>query len=114
MGTPPVCQPAMEYRVFLGKYRVPTTKSAHWWEARRSHLGVIYEAEEIESGRQVALELIPAFLLGEEERTELERAAGVVRQIRHPNIPVLYEFGVEGEQFVSATERLGGMTAGRG
>ncbi|HEX4666404.1 MAG TPA: protein kinase [Chthoniobacterales bacterium] len=101
----------MEYRVFLGKYRVPTTKSAQWWEARRSHLGVIYEAEEIESGRQVALELIPAFLLGEEERAELEKAARAARQIRHPNIPTLYEFGVEGEQFVSARERLGGMTA---
>jgi serine/threonine protein kinase len=101
----------MEYRVFLGKYRLPTTKSAHWWEARRSHLGLIYEAEEIESGRKVALELIPAFLLGEGERAELEKAARAAKQIRHPNIPTLYEFGVEGEQFVSVREPVGGMTA---
>ncbi len=103
----------MEYRLFLGKYRVSTTKSAHWWETRRSHFGVIYEAEAIESGQKVALELIPAFLLGASEREELEKAARAARQIRHPNIPTFYDFGVEGEQFVSVTEYVGGPTANR-
>ena len=109
----------MEHRVFLGQYRLPTTKSAHWWETRRSHFGLVYEAEEIAGGRKVALELIPAFLLGEGERAELEKAAGAAKQISHLNIPTLFDFGVEGEQFVSVRECVGGMTlkawiAGRG
>ena len=69
-GDAPGLPTVMEYRFFLSKYRVPSTKSAVWWEARRSHLGVIYEAEEIATGRKVDLQLIPAFLLGEGERED--------------------------------------------
>jgi serine/threonine protein kinase len=101
----------MEHKVFLGKYRVPTTKSAGWWEACRSHSGVTYEAEELASGRKAALELVPAYLLGEIEQEELKRAAGAAMQIRHPNIPTLYEFGAEREQFVYVSEYVDGVTA---
>ncbi len=97
-------------RVFLGKYRVPTTKSSQWWEARRSQFGVICQAEEKKRGRKVVLEFVPAFLLGEPERKELRRAANAARQIRHINIPLVYEFGEEGEQFIYVMEYVNGLT----
>jgi serine/threonine protein kinase len=101
----------MESRLFLGKYRVPTTKSLQWWEARRSQFGVTCQGEVMGGGRKVVLELMPAFLLGETEQEELRRAAAAAKQIRHINIPTLYDFGVEREQFVFVAEYVDGLTA---
>ena len=101
----------MEDRVFLGKYRVATAKSAQWWEAHRRHFGVTCPALEIESGRKVMLELVPAFLLGATYRKALSETAARARLIRHQNIPTLYEFGEEGERFVYVVEHVNGLTA---
>jgi serine/threonine protein kinase len=98
-------------KVFLGKYRVTTTKSLRWWEELRGRFGVTCQAEEIGSGRKVALELVPAFLLGEAEREQLRRAAAAARQIQHANLPALYDFGEEGEQFVYVMEQVQGVSA---
>jgi serine/threonine protein kinase len=101
----------MEYKVFLGKYRVPTTKSPRWWEARRRDLGVICQAEEIDSGRRQILEFIPLSFLSELERTELEQTAAAACRVEHPNLSRLYEFGVENDQFIFVVENLQGLTA---
>jgi serine/threonine protein kinase len=100
----------MEHRIFLGRYWVPTTKSRQWWEARRTHFSITCQAEEMPSGREVVLDLVPLCSLGEEERAELQKAARAARQIRHINLPLLYEFGIEGEQFVFVVEYLKGTT----
>src|ERR1051325_2425757 len=50
--TPSTCRPVME-KVFLGKYRVATTKSPRWWEERRSRFGVTCQAEEMGHGGKV-------------------------------------------------------------
>ena len=70
----------MEHRIFLGKYWAPTTKSRQWWEARRSHFGITCQAEEMPSGREVVLDLVPLCLLGENEREDLQNAAIAARQ----------------------------------
>src|SRR6476620_4398980 len=100
----------MEHKIFLGKYWVPTTKSRQWWEARRSHFGITCQAEEMPSGREVVLDLVPLCLLGEKEREELQKAATAARQIRHVNLPLLHEFGIESEQFVFVVEYVKGVT----
>ena len=100
----------MEHRIFLGKYWAPTTKSRQWWEARRSHFGITCQAEEMPSGREVVLDLVPLCLLGEKEREELQKAATAARQIRHVNLPLLHEFGIESEQFVFVVEYVKGVT----
>ena len=100
----------MEHKIFLGKYWVPTTKSRQWWEARRSHSGITCQAEEMPSGREVVLDLVPLCLLGEKEREELQKAATAARQIRHVNLPLLHEFGIESEQFVFVVEYVKGVT----
>ncbi len=100
--------PGMQEKVFFGKYRVTTTKSEQWWEACRSYFRC--EAEEIASGKQVALELIPLLSLGESERRELERIAAAVAHIRHPNLMALYASGVAGGYFVQVVEDLRGVS----
>lgn len=108
---PPACRPVMEDRIFLGKYRVRTTKNPQWWEAQRGQFGFTCQGEGMASGRPVVLTLVPAFLLGERERAALRRAAREAMQFRHVNLPALYEFGEEGEQFVYVTEHVPGRTA---
>jgi hypothetical protein len=98
----------MEDRIFLGKYRVPTTKSPQWWETQR---GVTCQGEEVAGGKTVVLELARALLLGEREREARRGAAREVMQIRHANLPALYEFGEEGEHFVYVTEHVQGLSA---
>ena len=97
-------------KVFLGKYRVATTKSPRWWEERRSRFGVTCQAEEMGHGRKVVLELVPAFSLGEAEREQLRKAAAAIRQIEYANLPALHDFGEEGEQFVYVTEQVPGVS----
>jgi len=98
-------------RVFLGKYRVATTKSPRWWEECLGQFGFTCPAEEVGQGRKVVLEFVPAFLLGEAEREQLRKAATTAQKIRHVNIPALYDFGEEAGQFVYVVEPVGGITA---
>ena len=98
----------MQHKVFFGKYRVTTTKSEQWWETCRSYFRC--EAEEIASGKGVALELIPLVSLGESERRELERIAAAASHIRHPNLMALYASGVTGSYFVQVVEDVCGVS----
>jgi serine/threonine protein kinase len=98
-------------RVFLGKYRVATTKSPRWWEECRGRFGFTCPAEEVGQGRKVVLEFVPAFLLGEAEREQLRKTAATAQKLRHVNIPALYDFGEEAGQFVYVMEPVDGITA---
>lgn len=109
MGTPQPIRPGMEERVFIGRYRVATTKNAQWWEARSSPFSC--EAEEVGSGKKILLELVPLLSLGAGEREERERTAAAALRIRHPNIPLLYAFGIENRQMVYALEQSDGPNA---
>ncbi len=108
----------MERKIFLGKYRVApmemalgavpasdTAVSEHVITPR------VYRGEEIDSGRDVSVEVIPATVFKNAERTQLEEEASAAKRLNHVNIPGLYDFGFEDDQFIYVTEYLEGTSA---
>jgi serine/threonine protein kinase len=100
-----------ENKIFFGKYRIVLDASAMPVELRRSAAGVTCQAQEIESDKDVALELIPAASLKPEAREQIEAEAMAAKQLSHVNIPTLYDFGFEEDDLVYVTEYFDGTTA---
>ncbi|MFL6521071.1 MAG: protein kinase domain-containing protein [Chthoniobacterales bacterium] len=110
----------MEHKIFLGKYRVTPAEVA-LAAAEPSTVAVtateqlatarIYRGEEIDSGRTVTVEVIPAGAFRPSVRAKLEAEANAAKQINHINIPALYDFGIEDEQLVYVTEYFDGASA---
>ncbi len=109
----------MDHKIFLGKYRVSAGEIAlsdagplaeeTGTELRQN--SVVYRADEIDSGRDVTLELIPAATLKSAVREQLEAETVAAKKLNHINIPALYDFGIEDDQLIYVTERLEGTTA---
>ena len=110
----------MEHKIFLGKYRVAQDEIA-LGAAEPTPVAVtateqiaparIYRGEEIDSGRTVTVELIPAGAFKPSERAKLETEATAAKQINHINIPALYDFGIEDDQVIYVTEHFDGTSA---
>jgi serine/threonine protein kinase len=111
----------MEHKIFLGKYRVAADEIAQV-AAEPASIAVavaaeqvttarIYRGVEIDSGREVSLEVLPAGGFKPSVREKLEAEAASARQINHINIPELYDFGVEDGQLIYVTEYFDGTTA---
>jgi serine/threonine-protein kinase len=110
----------MEHKIFLGKYRVTPAEVA-LGAAEPSTVAVtateqlatarIYRGEEIDSGRTVTVEVIPAGAFKSSVRTKLEAEANAAKQINHINIPALYDFGIEDDHLVYVTEHFDGASA---
>jgi eukaryotic-like serine/threonine-protein kinase len=96
----------MGSKIFLGKYRVSVEEIGAVGEPGDSPL--TYEAEEIDSGKKVVVETIPAASLKREVREQLEANALAVKKLNHVNIHALYDFGVEDDHLVYVTEDLEG------
>lgn len=116
----------MEYKTFLGKYRVandemalaapPPGDDALETETPRNlaetpGTAAVYRGQEIDSGRDVAVEVIPAFSLKSSVREQLEAEALAAKKIDHINIPALYDFGVEDDHLIYVTEYFDGTSA---
>ena len=110
----------MEHKIFLGKYRVAqdemglaaaesTTVAVTATEQIAS--ARIYRGEDIESGRTVTMEVIPAGSFKPSVRAKLETEATAAKQINHINIPALYDFGIEDDQVIYVTEYFDGTSA---
>lgn len=110
----------MEHKIFLGKYRVtqdeialaasePSTVAIATTEQLAP--ARIYRGEEIDSGRTVSVEVLPAGAFKPSIRTKLEEEATAAKQINHTNIPALYDFGIEDDQLVYVTEYFDGTSA---
>lgn len=101
----------MENRVYLNRYRLSLSRSGLPVELNRTPTAVLYRAQEIATGREVALELVTAAISNPGLRHELEAEAAAAREINHVNIPKLYDFGFEGDELVYVTEYYEGPTA---
>lgn len=109
----------MEHKIFLGKYRVALDEIALSGAeptggvavAEQQETAVTYRGDEIESGRDVAIEVIPAASYKSVVREELEEEALAARKINHINIPAIYDFGIEDEQLIYVTEYFDGTSA---
>jgi serine/threonine protein kinase len=109
----------MEHKIFLGKYRVaadeikqvvaePASVSVAAEQVTNAR---IYRGVELDSGREVSLEVLPAGGFKPSVREKLEAEATAARQINHINIPELYDFGVEDGQLIYVTEYFDGTSA---
>ncbi len=77
---------ASEGRI-LGSYRLIE-------RVGRGGMGEVYRAEHLKLGREDAIKLLPANLVGEEDFLKrFEREASSAANLRHPNILPVYEYG---------------------
>jgi serine/threonine-protein kinase len=99
----------MDSKIFLGKYRV----AAEGMEAVGEIAGSssAYKAEEIDSGKKVVVEIVPAGSLKTAARKRLEAQAKAAEKLSHVNIPALCDFGIEDNHLVYVTEDLEGTPA---
>jgi len=95
----------MENKIFLGKYRAvdPVDNTLD--------RNLLLDAEEIGTERKAILELIPAVGLKAPVLEQLQTEATAAMKLAHINIPALYDFGVEDDRLVYATEYFDGTTA---
>ena len=95
----------MENKIFLGKYR-----SVDPFDASVDR-NLVLDAEEIGTERKAILELIPAVGLKAPVLEQLQAEATAAMKLAHINIPALYDFGIEDDRLVYATEYFDGTTA---
>jgi serine/threonine protein kinase/tetratricopeptide (TPR) repeat protein len=74
-------------------------------------MGEVYLAEDIRLGRRVALKLLPAQFIKDEDRLRrFEQEARAASALNHPNIITIHEVGVEDGTHFIATEFIEGET----
>jgi len=59
----------------------------------RGGMGVVYRAQDLDLGREVALKLIPPGLADAEHEVRLQREAQSAAALDHPNVGTIYEVG---------------------
>jgi Tol biopolymer transport system component/predicted Ser/Thr protein kinase len=88
----------------IGRYRIARLLG-------EGGMGEVYLAEDLQLNRQVALKLLPAYLVEDGESVaRFQKEALAASSISHPNIAHIYEAGIEGNHRFIAMEYVEGTT----
>lgn len=101
---------SMDSTTYLNRYRLIPDSNGTPVVLERGPGGVTYQAEDAESGRTVAVKLVPTYSFEPTELEQLEAEARAAQLVDHPNIARLYDFGVSGGDVIFVTEVLDGIT----
>src|SRR5438874_12935524 len=97
--------------MFSENYSVCLNDDGSPREIARSGPVVTYKAIGYDSGRAVAMQLIPLASIDEEERVRFEENARTAQKLDNANLARVFDVGVEHDHFVFVSEYLEGETA---
>jgi hypothetical protein len=100
----------MERKILLEHYRVSLGSDGTPNELGRDGDAIVYEAVDERSREPVALTLVPVENIDPALRERFEEQARAVQRLRHVNIAKVFDFGLEGENYVYVSERPLGET----
>ena len=100
----------MDSTTYLNRYRLSPGANGIPVALQRGPGGVTYQAEDIETGRMVAVKLVPSYSFEPAEMEQLEAEARAAQLVDHPNVARLFDFGFAESDVVFVTEVLDGST----
>ncbi len=101
----------MANKIYLDRYQVRQDANGSPITLRRSANGITYHADDFSVRREASLELVSAAAIAPEMQEKLQAEAISAKQLNHINIPQLYDFGIEDDHLVYASEYYDGTTA---
>ncbi|MFL6530990.1 MAG: protein kinase domain-containing protein [Chthoniobacterales bacterium] len=101
----------MESKTYLGRYRITLDQYEQPIRLRREGAASTYKAFDSQSSREVALEIIPAGSVRISVQSMLAEEAEGAKKLQQMNVPMLYDFGIEDNELIYATELVDGVSA---